>query len=72
MPLTFRRGGGPVYRIGAASAAREPSCSRTRFHGNLLSEKDVAQLAERYGIVIRDPICGPDMPAPDLARLDRQ
>jgi len=38
----------------------------------LLPEKDVAQLAERYGIVIRDPICGPDMPVPDLARLDRQ
>ncbi len=38
----------------------------------LLPEKDIARLAERYGIVIREPICGPDMPAPDLARLDRQ
>jgi hypothetical protein len=38
----------------------------------LLRDRDIAGLAERYGIVIREPICGPDMPAPDLSRLDRQ
>ena len=38
----------------------------------LLPDRDVAQLAERYGIVIRDPICGPDMPIPDPARLDQR
>ena len=35
-----------------------------------LPEKDVAQLADRYGVIIRDAICGPSMPAPDLARLE--
>jgi WD40 repeat protein len=38
----------------------------------LLPEYDVTRLAERYGVVIRDPICGPDMPAPDPTRLDRR
>ncbi len=38
----------------------------------LLPDRDVAHLAESDDIAIRDPICGPDMPAPDLARLDRQ
>jgi hypothetical protein len=38
----------------------------------LLPEKSVTQLAERYGIVIRDPICGLEMPAPDLTRLGRR
>jgi WD40 repeat protein len=38
----------------------------------LLPDRDVGELAERYGIVIRSSICGPDMPAPDLTRLDRQ
>ena len=32
-------------------------------------DTDVAGLAERYGIVVREAICGPDVPEPDLARL---
>ena len=30
------------------------------------------ELAERHGIIIRGPICSPDMPVPDLTRLERQ
>ncbi len=38
----------------------------------LLAEEDVAPLAEFYGVVIREPICGAATPAPDPARLDRR
>ena len=31
----------------------------------LRSNHDTAGLKERYGIEIKDPICGPDTPAPD-------
>src|SRR3712207_4419666 len=33
----------------------------------LIRDKDVTDLADRYGIRIREAICGPGMPAPDLA-----
>jgi WD40 repeat protein len=36
----------------------------------LLRDRDVTNLADRYGVRIRDAICGSDMPAPDLARLE--
>jgi hypothetical protein len=37
---------------------------------DLLRDRDLANLAERYGIQIREAICGPGMPDPDFARLD--
>ena len=36
----------------------------------LLHDKEVTNLADRYGVRIQDAICDPGMPAPDLARLD--
>ncbi len=52
--------------------ARWPPGPITSVACALSPEKDVARLAERYDIVIRESICGVGMPAPDPARLDRQ
>ena len=33
------------------------------------SNHDTADLAIRYGIDVKDPICTPDVPAPDPSRM---
>jgi hypothetical protein len=76
---------GGRYRIGRTRKSREISAisaagvwRRTALRRigcpppSALAEKDVVRLAEHYGIIIRDPICGPGMPVPDLVRLDSQ
>ena len=35
----------------------------------MLGDHDTAGLSARFGIAIDDPICGPDVPAPDPKRM---